>query len=360
MASPPELLNDDRIARALDAVAPQLDAIAGGVGAAAITEFGVDVSRLHWDLTSISLYGAYPEADRGVPGAAVGASEGPQAGSEADPDRAGGQRGRRDPGVPPRLRRRGRGGGPGHRGDDRAEADRRAAPVFAGGRFEADLLHERGGDECPGGGVRRAAGRGPGPGRVVRRAAAGGGHGGGLYRRAGRRQARRRPRQLPGAGRRRDGPARPAQGRPAGASAPDPGVLLGERRRRGQSPRAANSPRPPRTSDRLVRTAGTRFHPTPDAVAARVTAIAAKRRVRAYLRTTITRDAAGKPVLSWHFDQAAIDAEAASRRLVRPADQPGARPGQPRRRSSAATRASTSSNAATASSKAPSRSPPCS
>ncbi len=63
----PELLNDDRIARALDAVAPQLDAIAGGVGAAAISEFGVDVSRLHWDLTSISLYGAYPEADEEYP-----------------------------------------------------------------------------------------------------------------------------------------------------------------------------------------------------------------------------------------------------------------------------------------------------
>ena len=63
----PELLNDDRIARALDAVAPQLEAIAGGVGAAAVTEFGVDVSRLHWDLTSISLYGAYPEADPGYP-----------------------------------------------------------------------------------------------------------------------------------------------------------------------------------------------------------------------------------------------------------------------------------------------------
>ena len=41
----PGLLNDDRIARALDAVAPQLDAITGGVGAAAVTEFGVDVSR---------------------------------------------------------------------------------------------------------------------------------------------------------------------------------------------------------------------------------------------------------------------------------------------------------------------------
>src|SRR6201981_1408205 len=63
----PELLNDDRIARALDAVAPQLDAIAGGVGAAAVTEFGVDVSRLHWDLTSISLYGSYPEADPEYP-----------------------------------------------------------------------------------------------------------------------------------------------------------------------------------------------------------------------------------------------------------------------------------------------------
>jgi hypothetical protein len=32
------------------------------VGAAAITEFGVDVSRLHWDLTSISRYGAYPQS----------------------------------------------------------------------------------------------------------------------------------------------------------------------------------------------------------------------------------------------------------------------------------------------------------
>src|SRR6266581_3234258 len=63
----PELLNDDRIARALDAIAPQLDAIAGGAGAAAVTEFGVDVSRLHWDLTSISLYGAYPQADLEYP-----------------------------------------------------------------------------------------------------------------------------------------------------------------------------------------------------------------------------------------------------------------------------------------------------
>ena len=64
--------------------------------------------------------------------------------------------------------------------------------------------------------------------------------------------------------------------------------------------------------DRLVRTAGTRFHPTADAVAARAKTIAAKRRVRAYQRTVITCDATGKPALSWHFDQAAIDAEAAA------------------------------------------------
>jgi hypothetical protein len=63
----PGLLHDDRIARALDAVAPHLDEIIGGVGAAAITEFGVDVPRLHGDLTSISLYGAYPQADQEYP-----------------------------------------------------------------------------------------------------------------------------------------------------------------------------------------------------------------------------------------------------------------------------------------------------
>ncbi|HTQ91297.1 MAG TPA: IS1634 family transposase, partial [Streptosporangiaceae bacterium] len=63
----PELLNDDRIARALDAIAPQLDAITGSVGAAAVSGFGVDVARLHWDMTSISLYGAYPEADEQYP-----------------------------------------------------------------------------------------------------------------------------------------------------------------------------------------------------------------------------------------------------------------------------------------------------
>ncbi|MGH8916934.1 MAG: IS1634 family transposase, partial [Actinomycetes bacterium] len=64
--------------------------------------------------------------------------------------------------------------------------------------------------------------------------------------------------------------------------------------------------------DRLVRTAGTRFHPTADAVAGRARTIAAKRRAGAYLRTAITQDATGKPALTWHFDQTAVAAEVAA------------------------------------------------
>jgi transposase len=61
----PEALNDDRIGRALDAIAPQLEQIVGSVGARAIAAFGVDSARLHWDMTSISLYGAYEEVQEG-------------------------------------------------------------------------------------------------------------------------------------------------------------------------------------------------------------------------------------------------------------------------------------------------------
>jgi transposase len=64
-AIPPEALNDDRIGRALDAIAPKLDQIVGSVGAQAIASFGLEVARLHWDMTSISLYGAYEEPEEG-------------------------------------------------------------------------------------------------------------------------------------------------------------------------------------------------------------------------------------------------------------------------------------------------------
>ena len=65
----PEVLNDDRIGRALDAVAPELGGIVGSVGVRAIAEFGVQVARIHWDMTSISLFGAYacPDGDYAEP-----------------------------------------------------------------------------------------------------------------------------------------------------------------------------------------------------------------------------------------------------------------------------------------------------
>ena len=61
----PQALNDDRIGRALDAIAPRLDHIVGSVGAQAIAAYGVQVARLHWDMTSISLYGAYDQPEDG-------------------------------------------------------------------------------------------------------------------------------------------------------------------------------------------------------------------------------------------------------------------------------------------------------
>lgn len=55
----PALLNDDRLGRALDAIAPRLEEITGTIGAQAICAFGIDTARLHWDMTSMSLTGAY-------------------------------------------------------------------------------------------------------------------------------------------------------------------------------------------------------------------------------------------------------------------------------------------------------------
>ncbi len=61
----PGVLNDDRIGRGLDAIAPALAQIIGSVGLQAIERFGIDVSRIHWDMTSISLFGDYDQLDEG-------------------------------------------------------------------------------------------------------------------------------------------------------------------------------------------------------------------------------------------------------------------------------------------------------
>lgn len=65
LGTPARLLNDDRIGRALEALAEQDKAVVGSIGATAIREFGIDIAQVHWDMTSLSLYGPYahPEAD---------------------------------------------------------------------------------------------------------------------------------------------------------------------------------------------------------------------------------------------------------------------------------------------------------
>ena len=64
--------------------------------------------------------------------------------------------------------------------------------------------------------------------------------------------------------------------------------------------------------ERLQRGLGGRHYPDTDAVAARVAQIGRDRKVKAYLQTDIGRDDQAKPTLVWSFDQAAIDAEAAT------------------------------------------------
>jgi transposase len=56
---PAPLLNDDRLGRALDALAPVAEAIRGAVALAAIERFGLDAARLHLDLTTLRVAGAY-------------------------------------------------------------------------------------------------------------------------------------------------------------------------------------------------------------------------------------------------------------------------------------------------------------
>jgi transposase len=76
----PDHLNDDRLGRCLDALAPHVDPIQGSVTVAAVQEFDLDLSQLHWDLTSVVLQGEYPpeEQDPSHPKPAYGFGGEPQ------------------------------------------------------------------------------------------------------------------------------------------------------------------------------------------------------------------------------------------------------------------------------------------
>jgi transposase len=59
---PGALLNDDRLGRTLDALAPVTEQIRGTLMLAAIQRFGADAARLHLDLTTLRVAGAYEDS----------------------------------------------------------------------------------------------------------------------------------------------------------------------------------------------------------------------------------------------------------------------------------------------------------
>jgi hypothetical protein len=59
---PPALLNDDRLGRALETFAVYSEHLRGQVAARAIEHFGVDAGRLHVDLTTVRVAGAYEDS----------------------------------------------------------------------------------------------------------------------------------------------------------------------------------------------------------------------------------------------------------------------------------------------------------
>jgi hypothetical protein len=59
---PAALLNDDRLGRALETFAVHSESVRGAVAARAIETFGLDVGRLHVDLTTLRVAGAFEES----------------------------------------------------------------------------------------------------------------------------------------------------------------------------------------------------------------------------------------------------------------------------------------------------------
>lgn len=61
-----EKLHDDCIGRALERLAAHGDSVQAALVLRAIDQFGLDVRQVHYDMSTIELYGAYEEYDQGV------------------------------------------------------------------------------------------------------------------------------------------------------------------------------------------------------------------------------------------------------------------------------------------------------
>jgi transposase len=307
----PDVFNDDRIARALDALAPVLEEVTGSVGAAAIAGYGIDVSQLHWDMTSISLYGQYPVVEEDF--------------------------------ARPRF---------GHPKDRRpdlkqiqagiATAADGAVPVFFkpydGGAGEVSQVV----------GAMEALRRLAGPRRFllvgdskllsyINIAAMITAE---VTFLAPASKAFVPAQVLAGCDYQAATPVEYVAARDTHLSADQRGhyrviedtvTVTGPRKTkdpsytvrrvfvyssaRADAAATARAKQLDRATDdlgRLSRGLGSRHYPTAEAVTARITTIARERRVGDYLRTTVGTDHNGRPTLDWHFDQAALDTEAAT------------------------------------------------
>ena len=75
---PPQLLDDDRLGRGLEAFAPHAEAVRAALAARAIERFGLDAGRLHVDLTALRMTGAYEGSSLVAKGWAQGQGVGRQ------------------------------------------------------------------------------------------------------------------------------------------------------------------------------------------------------------------------------------------------------------------------------------------
>ena len=303
-----DVLNDDRLARALDAIAPQLEHLVGSIGAQAVREFGIDVSQMHWDMTSMSLQGAYDRVDEDYPVPAWGHPKDRrtdlkqiQAGIAVTAD-----------GAIPVFHRAydGNAGEVAQVVDTMKHLRELAGPrrfllvgdskllsytnvsamIEAQVTFIAPLASAR----VPAG---LFAGLDPGAVAAVDYV------------------AERDEDTL--VGERASYRVGEDVMELSGPRKKDPVhrlrrilVYSSGNARAAVKARTLKLGRARTDLDTLIRTAGTRHHPTIEAVNAKAALIAQRRKVTAYLRTTVSLDGDGKPSFEWSFDQDAIDSDA--------------------------------------------------
>ena len=304
-----DTLNDDRLGRALDAIAGRVDQIVGSIGAKAIDAFGIDVTRLHWDMTSISLYGAYPVVDDDHPAPAYGHPKDRR--TDLKQIQAG-MAVAADGGIPVFHRAYDGGAGEVAQVVDTMNGLRTLAGprsfllvgdsklisytnVTAMNDAEVTFIAPLAASRVPDGlfaGLDRTAATPVD--YIAERDADAPFWDRGSYRVCEDSMDLAGPRKKDRVHRLRRILVYSSANATAAAKA-----------------RALKLTKARTDLDTLTRTAGSRYHPTTDAVAAKAAAIARHRRVAAYLNTSITTDPDGKPTFVWAFDQAALDAEAA-------------------------------------------------